>query len=196
MAFLPKFVRRMVLAVVSCGILLVLAAPAALAHDQLRSSSPAKGSSVPSPERIELVFSARVHFPAVVLRRADDTQAPLSAPRTEGPKVTADVTEPLAAGGYVIAWRVVSSDGHPIEGEIPFTVTGVVEPSGSVGPSESVAPTASTAQVSASPLPAASDQDAQGGIPWWMWAGLAALVVIGVFVWSRTPRQNRTTPEE
>ncbi|MEV4091808.1 copper resistance CopC family protein [Streptosporangium saharense] len=187
MAFLPKFVRRMVLAVVSCGILLVLAAPAALAHDQLRSSSPAKGASVASPERIELVFSARVHFPAVVLRRADNTQAPLSAPRTEGPKVTADVTEPLAAGGYVIAWRVVSSDGHPIEGEIPFTVTG------SARPSET---TASTAPVSASPLPAASDQDAQGGVPWWMWAGLAALVVIGVFVWSRTPRRNRTTPEE
>ncbi|MER7133520.1 copper resistance CopC family protein [Streptosporangium saharense] len=187
MALLPKFIRRMVLAVVGCGVLLVLAAPAALAHDQLRSSSPAKGASVASPERIELVFSARVHFPAVVLRRADNTQAPLNAPRTEGPKVTADVTEPLTAGGYVIAWRVVSSDGHPIEGEIPFTVTG------SAGPSET---TASTAQVSASPLPAASDQDSQGGVPWWMWAGLAALVAIGAFVWSRTPRRNRTTPEE
>ncbi|MEU1729764.1 copper resistance CopC family protein [Streptosporangium sp. NPDC020145] len=193
MAYLPQFIRRMVLAVAGCGVLLALTAPAALAHDQLRSSSPAKNAEVSSPERIELVFSSRVHFPAVVLRRTDNTQAPLGTPRTEGPKVTADVTQPLAPGGYVIAWRVVSSDGHPIEGEIPFTVTGSGEPS---APGESVAPTASAVQVSASPAPAAADEEAPSGIPWWIWAALAALAAIGAVVWYRTPRHDHPTPEE
>lgn len=30
----------------------------------------------------------------------------------------------LPAAGYVVEWRVVSSDGHPISGTIPFTVDG------------------------------------------------------------------------
>ncbi|MFD0891409.1 hypothetical protein ACFQ08_43250, partial [Streptosporangium algeriense] len=60
----------------------------------------------------------------------------------------------------------------------------------------SVAPTASAIQVSASPLPAAADEEAPNGVSWWVWAALAALVAIGVVVWYRTPRQDRPTPEE
>ncbi|MEV8637508.1 copper resistance CopC family protein [Streptosporangium sp. NPDC051023] len=190
MAYLPRFIRRTVLAMVCSGILLLLTAPAALAHDRLKSSSPAQGAVVSSIERIELEFSAHVQFPTVVLRKADGTQAAIGKPVAEGPTVTAEVAGPLPAGGYVIAWRVVSSDGHPIEGEIPFTVSG----------SAASAPTAPTAQVSSPPPPppttspsATSVADGRGaspGVPWWIWGGLAALAVIGVIVWSRTPRRD------
>ena len=45
--------------------------------------------------------------------------------------MTADLPDELADGTYVVAWRVVSSDGHPIAGSLTFHVG---------APSESVVP--------------------------------------------------------
>jgi len=35
----------------------------------------------------------------------------------------AEVTAPLVSGAYRINWQVVGSDGHPVRGEVPFTIT-------------------------------------------------------------------------
>ena len=43
-------------------------------------------------------------------------------PSVDGPVVTATLEEPLPAGENTIQWRVVSSDGHPIEGTLTVTV--------------------------------------------------------------------------
>ncbi|HWS56943.1 MAG TPA: copper resistance protein CopC, partial [Actinotalea sp.] len=43
-------------------------------------------------------------------------------PVVQGTTVTAPLPSDLASGDYTIAWRVVSADGHPIQGTIPFTV--------------------------------------------------------------------------
>src|SRR5699024_11695292 len=43
-------------------------------------------------------------------------------PRVEGPDAIVELTEPLPAGTHTIQWRVVSSDGHPIEGALTITV--------------------------------------------------------------------------
>ncbi len=45
----------------------------------------------------------------------------------EATTVSAPFAEELPVGGYEVRWRVVSSDGHPISGVIPFTV-GDAEP--------------------------------------------------------------------
>ncbi|MFI7048990.1 copper resistance protein CopC [Streptosporangium sandarakinum] len=99
-----------------CAIFVLLGASAALAHDRLKSSSPAENAEVAAVERIKLEFTSRVRFPAVVLREADDTIVGIGKAQATGDTVTSDVPEVLSAGKYVIAWRVVSSDGHPIEG--------------------------------------------------------------------------------
>ncbi|HUR04614.1 MAG TPA: copper resistance protein CopC [Nonomuraea sp.] len=176
---MSTLLRRTLVAVIGCGLFLSVTAPAALAHDSLKSSSPAKGATVSGVETIELEYSSRVRFPLVVLRTAAGQLIKLGEPQADGPKVRTAVPGPLAGGSYVIAWRVVSSDGHPIEGEIPFTVKATS--SGTTAPATAAATTAPAVPAQTT-RPAAAAQGG-GGIPGWLWAGLAALVVLGLAIW-------------
>ncbi|MEV0347649.1 copper resistance protein CopC [Nonomuraea sp. NPDC050680] len=164
---------------IGCGLFLSATAPAALAHDSLKSSSPARNATVSGVQTIELEYSSRVRFPLVVLRTAAGKTIQLGEPQADGPKVRTAVPTQLAGGPYVIAWRVVSSDGHPIEGEIPFTVKGAA--TGATASATEAAP-AAPATSAESTRPAAAAQGG-GGIPGWLWGGLAALVVAGLAVW-------------
>ncbi|MBN6052748.1 copper resistance protein CopC, partial [Nonomuraea sp. RK-328] len=100
----------------------------ALAHDSLKSSDPAKGSTVKTVEKVKLEFSARVRMPFVIVRGAGGAQHQAGSAEADGPVVSQALKETLPDGKYTIAYRVVSSDGHPIEGEIPFTVKGAPKP--------------------------------------------------------------------
>jgi len=105
---------------------LLLAMPtAAQAHDTLLESDPTDGDVLEtSPEELTFSFSANILDVSPVVRISDadgETVAEIT-PTIEGPVATAALPEPLAAGDYEIAWRVVSSDGHPIEGTFAITV--------------------------------------------------------------------------
>ncbi|BDZ41703.1 hypothetical protein GCM10025865_10020 [Paraoerskovia sediminicola] len=113
------------------GLLLLGAAGPAAAHDQLLESDPADGATVDlPPDAITLTFSDSVLevSPEVIVETADGTDVADGDPRVEG----ADVVQPLAAdagaGDYAVSWRVVSADGHPIDGSFEFTVAGAPEP--------------------------------------------------------------------
>ncbi|GAA4186040.1 hypothetical protein GCM10022252_17430 [Streptosporangium oxazolinicum] len=168
----------------------------ALAHDRLKSSDPAKGAKVESLEEVKLTFSATVRFPNVVVRSGDETHQD-GKPAVDGPVVTQKVKGDLPPGEYVIAYRVVSSDGHPIEGEIPFTLLGSADPSPSPStaspePTGSTAagsdpaastPAASTPIATLSPAAAAGESGepgSSGGVPGWMWIVVGGLTGIGI----------------
>ncbi|MEU8040636.1 copper resistance CopC family protein [Streptosporangium sp. NPDC049078] len=161
----------------------------ALAHDRLKSSDPAKGAKVESLEEVKLTFSASVRFPNVVVRSGDETYQD-GKPVADGPVVTQKVKGDLPPGAYVIAYRVVSSDGHPIEGEIPFTLLGSAEPSPSPSsaspePAESAESTVaeSTPVATLSPAAAAGQSEepgSSGGVPGWMWIVVGGLTGIGI----------------
>ncbi|MEU6796578.1 copper resistance CopC family protein, partial [Nonomuraea wenchangensis] len=182
MTQLFTLMRRTVAAAAGAGMVLLLTAPAALAHDRLKSSSPADKAKVERVETIELEFTAPMTMPAIVLEGPGGKPVPVSKPRAQDIKVTADPEEELAAGRYRLAWRVVSSDGHPIQGELTFTVT---------APPASETPTPSTSTTQASPaLPASAPPPASpaaapaaaegGGVPGWLWIAAAVLVLGGV----------------
>ncbi|MFI7638023.1 copper resistance protein CopC [Nonomuraea sp. NPDC049400] len=179
MAFLPRHILGAALA---CALVLMSTASPALAHDSLKSSSPAKNAQVGSIKEIELEYSAGVRFPFVVLHDTAGKAVPLGKPRLAGPKVFADVPQPLAPGSYVIAWRVVSSDGHPIEGEIPFSVKGSASPSASPSRSGEGSTVNTPPQAAAQPTAAGEQGAASAGVPGWIWGGLAVLVVLGALV--------------
>lgn len=46
----------------------------------------------------------------------------LDRARSAGTTVTADLRSGLVDGGYVVAWRVVSADGHPVSGAFRFSI--------------------------------------------------------------------------
>ncbi|ETK36777.1 copper resistance CopC family protein [Microbispora sp. ATCC PTA-5024] len=159
-------IRALLLLGLACTLLAVWGTPAS-AHDSLRSSTPAKNAVVSGLDHIELEFSAHVSFPVVILHDAAGHRFESGTPRTDGPKVTEAVAGPLPSGSYTVAWRVVSSDGHPVEGEIPFTVRSSSTSPGRAAPS------------AGAPATAAAGGGGQSGIPGWVWAVLAGLVVLG-----------------
>ncbi|MGP3962681.1 copper resistance CopC family protein [Nonomuraea sp. 3N208] len=181
--------------------LLVLGAGGpALAHDALKSSNPAKGAAVEALDEVELEFTAKVRMPFVIVRGPGDTPRQAGEPQLDGKVVTQAVKGPLPDGKYTIAYRVVSSDGHPIEGEIPFTVKGAKpsaspEPSGDTSPSAAPsgtgeatlsatsaatggAPSAPAAQSSPAADQASATQDAT--FPVWLIVVIGGLVGIGI----------------
>jgi methionine-rich copper-binding protein CopC len=184
----------------AAALALGLLATPALAHDSLKSSTPASGSVVSEVDQVVLEFHDRVSFPAVVVHDSAGKRYDSGEPRADGPKVYENVAGPLPPGAYVIAWRIVSSDGHPVEGEIPFTVGGAggaaasAAPAASAGSSGGADPgSAATAQDAAGQSPAAAStaQEPGGGIPVWAWVVIALLVVVAVVVGLRAARPGR-----
>lgn len=120
-------VRPAALAVLFAALLaalLALGAPAQ-AHDTLLESDPADGATLEtSPEAITLTFSADVLEVSPLVRITDESGEQLAeiTPSVDGPVATATLEEPLPAGTSTVQWRVVSSDGHPIEGTFEVTV--------------------------------------------------------------------------
>ncbi|WP_445155351.1 copper resistance CopC family protein [Arthrobacter sp. Hor0625] len=112
------------LATLATAALLMVPAAAAQAHDALETTDPANDSTVRTvPAKIGLTFD---HTPVAlgsVVRVEDST----GTDQADGPVTIVDnhVTQAVKTdspeGKYTVIWRVVSSDGHPIEGTFKFT---------------------------------------------------------------------------
>ncbi len=94
----------------------------AVAHDQLISSIPEDGGTLTElPTEIVLEFNNELidAAPALLIRDAASTTVHQATPAVDGRFATTEFPE-LGDGSYRIAWSVVSSDGHRIEGSMPF----------------------------------------------------------------------------
>jgi len=110
-------------------VLLVLggAGPAS-AHAALKSTDPEDGTVLRSaPRSITLTFTESVGLLDDSFRVLDPDNRRVDigeAQHAKGRSDTASVTLPakLAKGTYVVAWRVVSADSHPVGGAFTFSV--------------------------------------------------------------------------
>jgi len=99
----------------------------AVAHASLVSSQPAAGSLVTeSPDQVVVRFDEAVGIPPEALRLFDSTGKLVAIGRPEhgdqgSSAISATVPE-LATGLYVVAWRAVSADTHPVAGAFTFQV--------------------------------------------------------------------------
>ena len=115
---------------------LVYAAPPALRmHATLLRSEPAKGDTIAaSPDRVYLVFSEEIEPSLGGIRLVGPGGITLTLKPTGDPRnvsvLVAPVTTPLAPGRWRVEWRIVSEDGHPIDGDFTFTVAGAPNDSG------------------------------------------------------------------
>jgi copper transport protein len=95
----------------------------ALAHAALVRAVPADGSVVATaPETISLTFTEPVAPLVLTLVRPDGARIALD--RFALRDSTLDVTVPdrLGEGTYVLSWRVISEDGHPVAGSAVFSI--------------------------------------------------------------------------
>ena len=170
-------------------------APAALAHSELVSSDPADGAMLDAPPTtVSFTFNEPL-MPDFVRFVATDPSGqtgdvPVSA--VDGPTALIDWPADAPAGEWTVSYRVVSQDGHPIEGGITFSYAAAspsptptsASPSPTSAAPTSAAPT-SAAPTSAAPSPSTSPAaDTSGGTSGLLIAGLAVgvIVIVGVVI--------------
>ncbi|MFE4665974.1 copper resistance CopC/CopD family protein [Streptomyces sp. NPDC056716] len=110
-------------------VLLLAGAGPASAHAALRSTDPGDGSVVATaPRTLTLTFTESVGLLEGSIRVYDPGNhrvRPDSVAHAPGSSEAVRVTLPAAVsdeGTYTVAWRVVSSDSHPVSGAFTFSV--------------------------------------------------------------------------
>lgn len=151
-------------AVAALGLLLV-GAPVAQAHDQLVSTDPAADAVLTAaPDRVELVYTEEVVALGIVVQVTDVAGEEWVAGDAEvsGTAVSVPLRGGMGEGAYALRWRVVSSDGHPVEGASAFSIAGAVDVASS-SPDPSAAPVASpTATPDEASAPPSGTAEADG----------------------------------
>jgi copper transport protein len=96
----------------------------ARAHAVLVESSPAADEVLAeAPDKAVLRFNEPVRPVRVRLLRAEDGAGiDLGAPEAADTALHVAIPETLAAGSYVLSYRVTSADGHPVAGSFVFTI--------------------------------------------------------------------------
>jgi copper transport protein len=106
------------------GVVVLAAAPAS-AHAILVASSPGDRAQLASaPASVSLTFNENVTVPIGSIRAFDAKGARVDngnfTPR--GNTVSVGLNAGLGDGAYVVTWRVISADSHPVRGAFTFTV--------------------------------------------------------------------------
>ena len=155
------------------------AAPAAFAHDQLISSTPAPEERLnKTPANIALTFRSPMLAIGHEVRVVDDKAKNWVSDAAVLSRET--LTQPLPElpdGGYQVSWRVVSADGHPISGGYRFHVGDPASAAPTDGPADGVETN------TAEPREAAATSAGDGAVPGWLpAAGIATAAGLGIFL--------------
>ncbi|MBM0231427.1 copper resistance protein CopC/CopD [Micromonospora sp. STR1_7] len=105
--------------------LLIAPATPASAHAVLSSSSPAASAVVPSgPSEVVLTFSESVRKVPDKVRviAPDGSRADRGEPSFDGAVVTIGVDPSAGRGTYLVSFRVISADSHPVSGAFTYSV--------------------------------------------------------------------------
>jgi copper transport protein len=127
----------------------VIGAAPALAHATVISTDPADGTRLQAaPAQVTITFSEHVGLDVGYVhvvdnrgRRVEDGNA--THPDNKGDMASVKLKSGLGDGGYIISYRVLSADSHPITGAVAFTVGDgpLVTANGAVSDSSGADPT-------------------------------------------------------
>jgi methionine-rich copper-binding protein CopC len=158
-------VRRLFTVLLLACAAMVFAHPAQ-AHNVLVGSDPRDGATLSaSPSRVTLVFDQAVRqgYAQMGVTGADGSSWASGTAVVAAERVSVKV-KPLPAGGsYVVGYRILSADGHPVTGKITFTLA-----SSATGVSPAQADEGTSAQ--------AAEAAAGGG------AGMAVVWIVGALL--------------
>jgi copper transport protein len=117
---------RLAAAAIAAVLLVLATAAPASAHARFEGSTPEADAQLDTaPAEVVLRFSEAVQTDSDAVRVLDRTGRPVDDGRIErfgsGRQVKVGL-EPIGEGAFVVAWRVVSADAHPIRGAFTFRV--------------------------------------------------------------------------
>jgi copper transport protein len=106
------------------GLCLLAGATApALAHAALVVSDPADGAVLAkAPAELSLTFDEPVSPLVLNLVEPDGGKIPFEKPKLDGNRLVLGAPAGLGTGSYVLSWRVISEDGHPVGGAVVFSI--------------------------------------------------------------------------
>lgn len=129
-AIFIRVVLGLIGAILVALVLVLLPAPV-IAHAQLEGSNPPVDALLDvMPEEVTLRFSEPVGVTAATWIAPDGQRSPATASAVPGGLVLSAPPD-AGRGTYVLDWRVVSADGHPVGGALVFSVgeiTGAAAP--------------------------------------------------------------------
>lgn len=189
-------VRRFAAGMAVAAVAVFATAVPASAHDSLVHSTPeADESLATAPKSITLTYSGDLlvlgdSTQGAVVLVIDESGRDWATGDVEvaGNTVTATVEPGMPVAGYQVRWQVVSEDGHPISGIVPFTI-GDAEPM--------TATQAPTDADSPAYVPDASDQtpnETDGGLRVLLVGGAGAAIAVVALVLYRILRRPKTAP--
>ena len=117
--------KKNIIVVLAC---LFLFSNQAYAHTGLESSNPANGSSVTEAlHEIILTFETKIEETSS-FKLVNDTNEEVAVSNISIVEntMTGIVDRNIENGSYSIQWKIIGVDGHPIKGEIPFTLNAPV----------------------------------------------------------------------
>ena len=172
--------RKLLIGGLLAGVAVLGLGTPAFAHNVLVGSDPARGAQLATgPTSVVLTFNAPVQTgpnEITVVGPDGGHWEDTSTATVDGDAVSTSVAPLGPAGVYTIGYRIISADGHPVQGEIQFTLT-------KAGTGKPVSSGQATTQAGAG--------GSGGGVPVWAWiVGVLVLLGIGIVVVLRMSRRT------
>lgn len=106
------------------SILFFLLGTNVFAHSHLKDSSPKNGEVITEQLKdITLTFETKVENASTfTVQDQDGKDIPLSQVSVNNNQLVGTPKDDMSNGGYTIHWKIIGTDGHPLEGDIPFSV--------------------------------------------------------------------------
>ena len=119
--------KKLTLAIISLS-LIFTGMQSANAHAQLTSSNPKKNEVIKTlPSLVWLEFDGdllsfgnkQIH--KLTVTNSKKVRVDIGGPIVGGARISTKLKAGLPAGKFLISYRIVSEDGHPVEGSFSFT---------------------------------------------------------------------------
>jgi methionine-rich copper-binding protein CopC len=117
--------RLFALASTALTLFTLIASSAAHAHAVVVNATPVARSTIAGPDcPVDITFNSRIDVSRSRLAVIDDAgkSRPLTLDAVAEPNRLRATARGLAAGGHVLEWYVLSTDGHITRGRLKFTV--------------------------------------------------------------------------
>lgn len=171
------------------AIWVLLPLPFAQAHAVLVFSNPAVNARLSTlPKMVEVEFDANLislggaKTDSLVVLDPQGKEIEAGVSKVSGPILTVGLIDTKATGKFTVSWRVVSNDGHPVEGSYQFWVGKV---------SSDVPPKASDVSPSPTSVPTAHKDGENFWIHHRSHILLLMLSIVAIAIWARFDRLAR-----
>lgn len=173
-----RWLARFAAAALLLAVALWMAAGSAAAHSDLVSSAPADGAQLSTaPVEISLVFNEAISDAGLQLvATGPGGPVALGTPMVSGTELSAKWPSGAPAGSYTVGYRVVSADGHPIDGAVRFSYVAASSSDAALGRGQSALASPPPSEPSTA---TSASNDSAASIVWWV---AVVVVLAGVAI--------------